>query len=122
MGACRGNRCVPRAKNLLRAYGIEVLGEPTPRGPMSNLVNLGEMVNREKKETVILPEQTSGKEKREIKKIPVLIAGGGIAGSSLFRYFSEAGYKPYLVNDGLGSSWRNIAGGVRHSHSLLSQI
>lgn len=111
MGACRGNRCVPRAKNLLRAYGIEVLGEPTPRGPMSNLVNLGEMVNREKKETVILPEQTSGKEKREIKKIPVLIAGGGIAGSSLFRYLSEAGYKPYLVNDGLGSSWRNIAGG-----------
>lgn len=111
MGACRGNRCVPRARTLLRAYGIEVLGEPTPRGPMSNLVNLGEMVNKNREERVILPETTPGKGKREVKKVAALIAGGGIAGSSLFRYLAEAGYKPYLINDGLGSSWRNIAGG-----------
>jgi glycine/D-amino acid oxidase-like deaminating enzyme len=41
----------------------------------------------------------------------VLIAGGGIGGSALFRYFAEAGQKPVLVNSGRGASWRNIAGG-----------
>lgn len=107
MGPCRGNRCIPRARTLLRPLGIEVLGDPTPRGPMSNLVNLGEMVKNDRTEQMILPE---GK-KREIKKAGVIIAGGGIAGSSLFRYFAEAGYKPVLINNGLGSSWRNIAGG-----------
>jgi len=111
MGACRGSRCVPRARTLLRAYGIEVLGEPTPRGPMSNLVNLGEMVKRGKEEKIILPEQSGNPIPREVKKVTALIAGGGVAGSSLFRYLSEAGYKPYLINNGLGSSWRNIAGG-----------
>jgi len=40
-----------------------------------------------------------------------LIAGGGIAGSSLFRYFAEAGKEPVLINYEKGSSWRNIAGG-----------
>jgi len=107
MGACRGNRCIPRARTLLRPLGVEVLGDPTPRGPMSNLVNLGEMVKGDRTEKVILPSDS----KREVKKVGVLIAGGGIAGSSLFRYFAEEGYKPYLVNNGLGSSWRNIAGG-----------
>ena len=34
-----------------------------------------------------------------------------MAGSSLFRYLSEAGLKPVLVNADRGSSWRNIAGG-----------
>ena len=38
-------------------------------------------------------------------------AGGGIAGSSLFRYFAEAGRKTVLVNADRGSSWRNIGGG-----------
>jgi len=107
MGACRGNRCIPRARTLLRPLGIEILGEPTPRGPMSNLVNLGEMVKGEKKEQVILPDRKD----KNIKKAGVIIAGGGIAGSSLFRYFAEAGYKPLLINYELGSSWRNIAGG-----------
>jgi glycine/D-amino acid oxidase-like deaminating enzyme/Fe-S-cluster-containing hydrogenase component 2 len=106
MGACRGNRCVPRAKLLLRPYGIEVIGEPTPRGPMSNLVNLGELVNIDKKEEIILPKGS-----KWVEKVPAIIAGGGAAGSSLFRYMAEAGFKPYLINDGLGSSWRNIAGG-----------
>ena len=105
MGACRGNRCVPRAKTLLRPYGIEVVGEPTPRGPMSNLVTLGDMLTSECKEEVILPK------KGKVERVPAIIAGGGIAGSALFRYMAEAGFKPILVNDGVGASWRNIAGG-----------
>jgi glycine/D-amino acid oxidase-like deaminating enzyme len=44
-------------------------------------------------------------------EVPVLIAGGGIGGSALFRYFAEAGMKPVLVNHDRGASWRNIAGG-----------
>lgn len=110
MGACRGSRCVPRARIFLKSYGIEVVGEPTPRGPMSNLVNLGELVRSDKKEEIILPNKESNKHK-SVQKVSAIIAGGGAAGSSLFRYLAEAGYKPYLVNDGLGSSWRNIAGG-----------
>lgn len=39
-----------------------------------------------------------------------MIAGGGMAGSSLFRYFAEAGMSPVLINYEKGSSWRNIAG------------
>ncbi len=59
----------------------------------------------------------------EPTKVAVLIAGGGMGGSSLFRYFSEAGFKPILINEGQGSSWRNIAGG-RSNFSLpeLSEI
>ncbi|MFA6334582.1 MAG: FAD-dependent oxidoreductase [Bacteroidales bacterium] len=106
MGACRGTRCVPRARMLLKSYGIEVIGEPTPRAPMSNLVNLGELVRSDKNEVIILPKNNKG-----VKKVQAIIAGGGAAGSSLFRFLSEAGYKPLLINDGLGSSWRNIAGG-----------
>ncbi len=112
MGACRGSRCVPRAKTLLRSYGVTVVGEPTPRGPMSNLVNLGELVRDGKKEEIILPSVKGQSDKvSSVKKVNAIIAGGGVAGSSLFRYLSEAGYKPLLINDGLGSSWRNIAGG-----------
>jgi len=123
MGACRGSRCIPRARLLLRPYGVEVCGEPTPRGPMSNLVTLGDIKNENKKEEIILPQdlsanagqpastgQTPGKERKYIK-VPAIIAGGGVAGSSLFRFLGEAGIKPFLINDGLGSSWRNIAGG-----------
>ncbi|MGB3902895.1 MAG: FAD-dependent oxidoreductase, partial [Bacteroidales bacterium] len=47
----------------------------------------------------------------ERRQVNVLIAGGGMAGSSLFRYFAEAGMEPVLVNYEKGSSWRNIAGG-----------
>lgn len=106
MGACRGNRCVPRAKQLLRPYGIEVTGEPTPRGPMSNLVNVGEMVNTQANLEIVLPKSNT-----KVIKVNAIIAGGGIAGTGLFRYMSEAGMKPYMINNGLGSSWRNIAGG-----------
>ena len=105
MGPCRGNRCVPRAKTLLRPYGIEVVGEPTPRGPMSNLVTLGDMLASQNREEIILPKRN------KVEKVPAIIAGGGIAGSALFRYMSETGFKPILVNDGMGASWRNIAGG-----------
>ena len=42
---------------------------------------------------------------------PRYAAGGGIAGSGLFRYFSEAGLKPVMVNWSRGASWRNIGGG-----------
>lgn len=51
--------------------------------------------------------------RENITKIEVaaLIAGGGIAGSSLFRYMAEAGLNPILVNADRGSSWRNIGGG-----------
>ena len=63
------------------------------------------------------------KESQVAKKVGVLIAGGGMGGSSLFRYFSEAGLNPVLVNEGQGGSWRNIAGG-RSNFSLpeLSEI
>jgi hypothetical protein len=45
------------------------------------------------------------------EQVEVLIAGGGIAGSALFRYFSEAGKKTVLCNAERGSSWRCIGGG-----------
>ena len=89
MGPCRGSRCLPRAKQILRAYGIEVTGEFTPRGPMANLVEIGNVSN------------LSG----------AFVAGGGMAGTALFRYLAEAGLKPVLVNKDHGSSWRCIAGG-----------
>jgi glycine/D-amino acid oxidase-like deaminating enzyme/Fe-S-cluster-containing hydrogenase component 2 len=110
MGACRGSRCIPRARLLLRPYGVEVCGDPTPRGPMSNLVTLGDMAGKDRKEEIILP-QKRGKNGRDVIKLPAIIAGGGVAGSSLFRFMAERGFKPTLINDGLGSSWRNIAGG-----------
>jgi glycine/D-amino acid oxidase-like deaminating enzyme len=45
------------------------------------------------------------------EEVKVLIAGGGMAGSSLFRYFAEAGLKPVLINYDRGSTWRCIGGG-----------
>jgi len=41
----------------------------------------------------------------------VFVAGGGIVGSALFRYFAENGKKCVLANAEHGGSWRNIAGG-----------
>lgn len=122
MGACRGKRCIARAKQALRKYGIEVTGEFTPRGPMANLVNLGDIVNATEnlrdtnssnyeystKENLILSNNVKHSSGIEVDAI---IAGGGIAGSALFRYMSQAGYKPLLINYEAGSSWRNIAGG-----------
>ena len=107
MGPCRGKRCVPRVKQILRSYGIEVTGESSPRAPMASQVTLGDVYNPNAKEVFVFPVGN------EVQKetVEVLIAGGGIAGSGAFRYFAEAGKKPVLVNYVRGSSWRCIAGG-----------
>ena len=107
MGPCRGKRCVSRAKQILRGYGIEVVGDSSPRAPLANQVTLGDVYQPNRKETFVF--QTGNDVKKET--VEVLIAGGGIAGSGAFRYFAEAGKKPVLVNYDRGSSWRCIAGG-----------
>lgn len=120
MGACRGKRCIPRLKQSIRKYGINIVGDATPRGPLSNQVTLGELYPSNQKEKVIVYNN-----KKSPKKIKVesLVAGGGIGGSALFRYLAEGGKKPVLLNYGRGASWRNIAGG-RPNFSLpeLSDI
>jgi len=120
MGACRGKRCIPRLKQTIRKHGISIVGDATPRGPLSNQVLMGELYPSNKHEKIIAPGL--GKE-RKIIKVDSLIAGGGIGGSALFRYFAEGGIKPVLINFGRGASWRNIAGG-RPNFSLpeLSEI
>ena len=107
MGPCRGKRCLSRAKSALRSYGIEVTGDLTPRAPMANLVEFGDVINIPGSEKIILPagSVTDG------GKVGALVAGGGMAGSAVFRYLAEAGFAPVLVNKDRGSSWRNIAGG-----------
>ncbi|MBR3827995.1 MAG: FAD-dependent oxidoreductase [Bacteroidales bacterium] len=107
MGPCRGKRCIPRARQILRSYGIEVTGDATPRAPLSAPVTLGDVYTEGTKEVFVFPK--GNEVSREEVRVP--IAGGGIAGSSLFRYFSEAGMKPVLVNWSRGASWRNIGGG-----------
>ncbi|MBP5796992.1 MAG: FAD-dependent oxidoreductase [Bacteroidales bacterium] len=107
MGPCRGKRCVSRAKQILRGYGIEVVGDSSPRAPLANQVTLGDVYQPNRKETFVF--QTGNDVKKET--VEVLIAGGGIAGSGAFRYFAEAGKKPVLVNYDRGSSWSCIAGG-----------
>ncbi len=108
MGVCRGSRCLPRAKQALRSYGIEVVGDFTPRGPMANLVEIGNVCNRDKKNVLI----TSAKMTQDkVVRVGAFVAGGGMAGTATFRYLAEAGYKPVLINMDHGSSWRNIAGG-----------
>ena len=108
MGPCRGSRCLPRAKQVLRAYGIEVTGEFTPRGPLANLVEIGNVTNVKGAHRLVTSPQFSGEDAVEVG---ALVAGGGMAGTALFRYLSEAGFKPVLVNKEHGSSWRCIAGG-----------
>ena len=108
MGPCRGSRCLPRAKQVLRAYGIEVTGEFTPRGPMANLVEIGNVTNVKGAHRLVTSPQFTGEDAVEVG---ALVAGGGMAGTALFRYLSEAGFKPVLVNKEHGSSWRCIAGG-----------
>jgi glycine/D-amino acid oxidase-like deaminating enzyme/thioredoxin reductase/Fe-S-cluster-containing hydrogenase component 2/ferredoxin len=117
MGACRGKRCIPRLKSKIKEYGIQVVGEATPRGPLSNQLSLGELYPRPVHEHIIVRKTI----RRE--KVECLIAGGGIGGSALFRYLAEEGKKPVLINFGRGASWRNIAGG-RPNFSLpeLSDI
>jgi len=118
MGACRGKRCIPRLKQSIRQYGIQIVGDATPRGPLSNQVSMGELYPKNIHEKVIISSK-----KTKIVKTKVLVAGGGIGGSALFRYLSEEGQKPVLINYGRGASWRNIAGG-RPNFSLpeLSDI
>lgn len=108
MGACRGKRCIPRLKQLIRPLGISIVGEATPRGPLSNQIGMAEVFPREHSDRYITAIHHM---KLHHKKTDVFIAGGGIGGSALFRYFAEAGQKPTLVNYGRGASWRNIAGG-----------
>lgn len=120
MGACRGKRCIKRLKTALIPMGIQIVGDATPRGPLSNQVNMGELYPREVPETYITG--INGKAKR-VEKINTLVAGGGMGGSALFRYMAEAGLKPVMVNYGRGASWRNIAGGrTAFSVPEISQI
>jgi glycine/D-amino acid oxidase-like deaminating enzyme/thioredoxin reductase/Fe-S-cluster-containing hydrogenase component 2/bacterioferritin-associated ferredoxin/ferredoxin len=120
MGACRGKRCIKRLKQRLAGTGISIVGEPTPRGPLSNQVAMGELYPRTVHENVIT--NLNGNAPKKIK-VRSLIAGGGMGGSSLFRYLSEEKLEPVLLNYGRGASWRNIAGG-RPNFSLpeLSEI
>ena len=108
MGPCRGKRCLQRARQMLRSYGVELTGESTPRAPLANQLTLGDVYNAKAKE-VFEYARTSSRPKEE--HVEVLIAGGGMAGSALFRYFAEAGKKPVLINHDRGSSWRCIGGG-----------
>ena len=108
MGPCRGSRCLPRAKQILRSRGIEVTGEFTPRGPMANLVEIGNVNNLTGAHTLVTSPQFSD---AKVEEVGAFVAGGGMAGTALFRYLAEAGLKPVLVNKEHGSSWRCIAGG-----------
>lgn len=105
MGPCRGKRCIPRLRQVLRSKGIELTGEVNPRAPLSNQVLLGELASDDKKTIHVFPSN------HKVIKVRAFIAGGGMAGSSLFRYMAEAGMYPLLANTGRGSSWRNLAGG-----------
>lgn len=109
MGACRGSRCLPRAVQALRSHGIQLVSDFTPRGPMANLVQLGELYPEGIRQEMVLP--TGMDKEKDTESVPALIAGGGIAGSALFRYMAEEGFRPVLVNFDRGASWRNIAGG-----------
>ncbi|MGE0077224.1 MAG: FAD-dependent oxidoreductase [Bacteroidales bacterium] len=108
MGACRGKRCIKRLKTALAPKGIQIVGDATPRGPLSNQINMGELYPKN-----IHPVYITGVNgnKAEVVKVKSLVAGGGIGGSALFRYLAEAGMQPVLLNYERGSSWRNIAGG-----------
>ena len=108
MGPCRGSRCLPRARQILRMHGIEVTGEFTPRGPMANLVEIGNVCNLTGAHTLVTSPQFSDE---QVVEVGAFVAGGGMAGTALFRYLAEAGLKPVLVNKEHGSSWRCIAGG-----------
>jgi len=109
MGACRGSRCMPRAVQTLKNYGIQVISELTPRGPMANLVQMGEMYPSAQRQVTVLPEGVKSGAGSE--ETGAFIAGGGIAGSALFRYLAGEGFRPVMANNDRGSSWRNIAGG-----------
>ena len=108
MGACRGKRCIARLKQTLASMGIGLVGRATPRAPLSNQLSLGELYPRTAHEEVIT--NLNAKPFNTVK-VKTFIAGGGIAGSALFRYLAEESLNPVMVNYGRGASWRNIAGG-----------
>ncbi len=108
MGACRGKRCIPRLKLVTNNYNFSIVGDATPRGPLSNQVSMGELLPKKLKDKFIVHNKN---EKPQVVKVKSFVAGGGIGGSALFRYLAEAGQKPVMINYGRGSSWRNIAGG-----------
>ncbi len=128
MGPCRGKRCIKRLSMLLRPAGIEIVGDATPRAPLSNQITMGELFPQDTPEIIV----TQG-DSRKVK-VGALVAGGGITGSALMRYLAEAGMKPVLINHDRGSSWRNIAGGrpnfsvpelsdlARHNHELFREL
>jgi glycine/D-amino acid oxidase-like deaminating enzyme/Fe-S-cluster-containing hydrogenase component 2 len=107
MGACRGKRCIKRLKQTIAPYGIEIVGDATPRAPLSNQVTMGELLPHKSEKIYTNIDKTANRR----VKVQALVAGGGMAGTSLFRYLAEAGMKPVLVNRERGGSWRNIAGG-----------
>ncbi len=108
MGACRGKRCIKRLNQVIRPYGVTMVGDATPRGPLSNQLAMGELYPKTVADNIITNTKGFNEKRVEVK---ALVAGGGIGGSALFRYLSEAGFNPVLVNYGRGASWRNIAGG-----------
>ena len=130
MGACRGNRCIKRLKMLLANEGIELTNDQTPRAPLSNQVTLGELYPKKNEKIYVNFNKQSPKR----IKSQAVIAGGGMAGSSLFRFMSEAGLTPILINNERGSSWRCIAGGrpafsvpaladiARQNHELFKEL
>ncbi len=131
MGACRGKRCIKRLKTTLSGTGISIVGEPTPRGPLSNQVAMGELYPRLSHEKFITSVNGMKPQKIRVKSV---VAGGGIGGSALFRYLGEAGMDPVLLNFGRGASWRNIAGGrpnfsmpelsdiAVHNHEIFKEL
>ncbi|MCK5000926.1 MAG: (2Fe-2S)-binding protein, partial [Anaerohalosphaera sp.] len=91
MGACRGKRCIARLKQTLASMGIGLVGKATPRAPLSNQLSLGELYPHTAHEQAII-----GIDAKPYKtvKVKMFIAGGGIAGSALFRYLAEESLEP----------------------------
>lgn len=108
MGACRGKRCIKRLNQVIRPYGVTMVGDATPRGPLSNQLSMGELYPKIVPDKIITNTKGMPVKRVEVK---ALVAGGGIGGSALFRYLAEEKLGPVLVNYGRGASWRNIAGG-----------
>lgn len=119
MGPCRGKRCIPRAKQFLRAHGITVADTTAQRAPMSNPLTLNDVLPGNMPDKVVLATKHSIRH----VKAKTFIAGGGMAGSALFRYMAEAGFNPVLANNKRGSTWRCIAGGrPAFSHPAIADI
>ncbi len=108
MGPCRGKRCIQRLKMNLRPLGVRLTGGSTPRAPMSNQITMGELFPSDMHDKVVTHSHLTS---RPVVETRALIAGGGIGGSSLFRFLAAEGYDPVMINSGFGASWRNIAGG-----------